>query len=285
MYRNIIALALLCCVLLGCVGCTGTREEETKPTVITEEPTQKTEPVTESTEPAEPTDATADSSSLPAILEAIPVEDQLALMLANRDSWMNDEEMYGTMYNLTVTDLDHNGRLELLFGSCMGSGLFTYVDMWEVSPDGSELVGLHKSYTAEYSQADMICQEATVYYDQEEDTYYYIFTDVNRNGWMWSSTEHRALWLKDGVIRERTLGAYVLETDESYVTHEHWYDAEGNEISMEMYEDQPALAYDNCQELHAMMLWHNIGIEEVSNLTDEDVAMLLTQAADSFLVD
>lgn len=275
--RRCFALILMAAMLLSLAGCGGENENETKPTVITVEPTETTVPRT--TQPS----SSAEENTL--VKADFPLEDQIALMVEAKDLWLNEDEMYSTLYNYTVTDLDQNGRYELLFGSCVGSGLFTYVNMWEVNEDGTGLSPVEASYAEGESQADIIRDQAKVYYNREDNLYYYIFSDEIRNGWMWQSSEQRALWLSFGKVNEKTLGRYVCETDESFVTREGYYDAEGNEISKMAYEDLAPLLFELHEELDATIHWQSIDIEEVGAMTDDVLQTLLQQSAQSFRVE
>lgn len=277
MMRRCFAMILAAVMLLSLAGCGGDNENETKPTVITVEPTESTVPRT--TQPSSPGEENT------FVKAEFPLEDQIALMVEGRDLWLNEDEMYGTLYNYTVTDLDQNGRYELLFGSCMGSGLFTYMNMWEVNEDCTGLTPLATSYAEGDSQADMIRDRAKVYYNRENNLYYYIFSDEIRNGWMWQSSEQRALCLSFGMVNDKTLGRYVCETDESYVTREGYYDAEGNEISKMAYEDLAPLLFEMHEELEATILWQSIDTEEVGAMTDDVLQTLLQQSAESFRVE
>ena len=61
---------------------------------------------------------------LPAVFMAVSaapeVNDQLDLIAANADLWKQDVE-FG-LWGFTVTDLDHNGRLEIISASVQGTG-------------------------------------------------------------------------------------------------------------------------------------------------------------------
>ena len=65
------------------------------------------------------------------------VDSQLALMASlpnlGVDTTLNS-------WNYVVTDLDRNGRLELITATLQGTGLYTYLNAYEVSEDGSQLV-------------------------------------------------------------------------------------------------------------------------------------------------
>ncbi len=291
--RKWIAMLLLAGMLLPLTACDKT-QQETEPTVITAETTQATEPsqTVENTSTAPTTDAPVDVPMEEVTEETtaeyrlvLPLEEQVALMIAQRASWLNEDELYGFMYNFTVADMDRNGRCELYFGSCEGTGLYTFVDAWELGEDCSSLLPVEKDYAMEHSQADIIRGQATVYYEEQQDTYCYIFSDENRNGWVWQGSEKRVWCLKDGRISEEILGSYNCETDESYTTREFYLDAQEREISKEDYEQLEALRFADCRSMEAKLLWQSVDIEELDTLTDELLADLLLQSAEGFTLE
>ena len=73
---------------------------------------------------------TAPASEDAAVSEEISA--QLSLIAANASVWVQDAS-YGTVYQYTVTDLDQNGRLEVIAASLQGTGLYTYSCFFEVN--------------------------------------------------------------------------------------------------------------------------------------------------------
>ena len=283
--KRLTALLFALTMLLCFTACKD-NTNETEPTVITAESTEPTtEPVTE--EPSQSTASTEEPYTEPVIVtEGLQnAHEQIANMVENRLLWLNEDELYGFMYNFAVADMDGNGRLELYFGSCEGTGHFTFVDCWELSEDLSCLEAVQKDYPLEYSQADMIRGEADVYYDLQTGCFYYIFTDENRNGWAWQGSELRAWSLCEGLISEEALGSYNCETDENYVTVEYYLDAQGREITQEEYEALQEQRFAGMYPMRAKILWHAIDIEEFDALTDEVLTDLLLQSAESFALE
>ncbi len=76
----------------------------------------------------------------------MPESDQRALIERSRNVWEPDLE-YETWF-FAITDLDHNGRLELLLASLQGSGLYTWVNVWEGNENYSGLT-VWLDYTVE----------------------------------------------------------------------------------------------------------------------------------------
>lgn len=98
----------------------------------------------------------------------------------------------------TVTDLDQNGRLELIISSGMqGTGLFTYSQIYEINEDGTKL---KKCIKNDEFMDDIVDGIDRAYYDKKSDTYYYVTEDITRNGGIESGIGVNALSLNDGKI-------------------------------------------------------------------------------------
>ena len=69
-------------------------------------------------------------------LSVLPVEEQKRVIEASRERWAFTDP-YESPWFYTFTDLDHNGCLEVIAATTQGTGVFTYVNFWEVRPDGS----------------------------------------------------------------------------------------------------------------------------------------------------
>ncbi|MBR3888242.1 MAG: hypothetical protein IKJ32_04000 [Clostridia bacterium] len=106
--------------------------------------------------------------------------EQLNVILNNKELWYKDDEF--DQYSYAVTDLDQNGRLEIISSICQGTGLYTYTTIYEVNETLEEL-NLCESNLEEYdSQADIIKKNWIVFYDKYTEKYYYVLEDVTRNG-------------------------------------------------------------------------------------------------------
>ena len=66
--------------------------------------------------------------------KAINVEKQIDVIMNNIDTWnlSTDEDIYAP-YGYAITDLDQNGRLEIIASSCQGTGIYTYSNYYEVN--------------------------------------------------------------------------------------------------------------------------------------------------------
>lgn len=139
-----------------------------------------------------------------------------------------------TAWYYTVTDLDHNGRLELIAASQHPQSRATNLHVWEVSAERSALAECSLAKDPEESFPDILTDAADTYFSASAGTWHYLFYDHVVLSDTEVCTVKTAVTLKDGTI---CYDAYAVEhtvvTGESReVTHT---DADGAAITPEQY--------------------------------------------------
>jgi len=162
------------------------------------------------------------------------VESQLALLAENVSVWGDpDESVNSAVY--CVTDLDHNGRLEVLFSFVMGTGYFSYTTVHEVNETFDGISRVNDSALKDSSQPDLLFYDKFRTYETDG-TYAYICEDVIRNGYAEAEFYKETLSLVDGVLSCEFLGgieARVERVKEEDVLYASYYDEQGHNISPE----------------------------------------------------
>ena len=134
--------------------------------------------------------------------------EQLQLIAENKDLWlgMTDEILAAVEpCSYAVTDLNQNGRLEIIVSSCQGTGIYTYSNIFEVNETMDGLMPYERVLEEYVSEADIITETAAVYYDSETNIYHYIFDDFSKNGAAEYFENKRDWSLQDGQIIEKFL--------------------------------------------------------------------------------
>ena len=98
----------------------------------------------------------------------------MKLLAANFDSYKQTDA--ADTWSYTITDMDHNGRLELIAASTQGLGK-TYVKAWEVSEDGASVAELKVSIPTDETFPDILTENADTFYNPTDDTWSYTFYD------------------------------------------------------------------------------------------------------------
>lgn len=133
--------------------------------------------------------------------QKIPPKDQLTCIARHANLWMRKEYWDDLTQYYAVTDLDHNGRLEIITTTGpQGSGAFSSNHYYQVSADGSHL----RQITASISDIDLWDEMQTVYIDRAANTYYYLASDYVSGGFGARYCWYGAMVLDSGMLTSRT---------------------------------------------------------------------------------
>lgn len=247
-----LVLALLLLLLTAC-------GKPAQPTTPADPTPAQSDPVTEDNppDPAEP---------------AAPAEpvDALSLFAGAAELWRNVAENDRTA--LTITDLDHNGRQELIVSQMGGTGSYSYTRFFEVSESGDGVKECVFSVPEGTSQPDLLLQDtADCWHDQQMDEYIYIFKDILKI----SATEYlesiRGICLKNGTVTDmvfankHTVGETVTYTDEF-----------GNPFESSIYEIAAEMAFWGFDRTEAKFNWKDLSTFD--GLTGAELAAKLAEA-------
>lgn len=191
---------------------------------------------------------------------------QLALLAANYELWVSHDEY--EPYSYTVTDLDQNGRLEVIVSACLGSGHFSYNDVWEVN---EALDGVTQCTTTinEAMQPDLtFVTETTAYYNELTGRYSYIFSDAMRNGAAEYLLTTMEVTLSDGALTASQLAgmleSYSPDTDESTVVY---YTADVS-LTEEQFLSIADTVFADCEKYHAAFDWATYTPDEIAAMDE-----------------
>lgn len=186
--------------------------------------------------------------------------EQLKLICENSDMWWGLDDRDDWQY--TVTDLDQNGRLEVIAAYMAGSGNYTTINIYEVSEDGSALNHCTDSLQEGESAPELIVDSTKVY--ASGDKYQYVVNDVIDMGKeIYESTQ--AFSLQNGVMQYESLASKntILNDDmeEESVTY---MDADMNEISESEYQSL-CTSISAEREYEQKFQWFDGASEELEN--------------------
>ena len=195
--------------------------------------------------------------------------EQMRVIAQKRDYWKSDisEESW-----YALTDLDRNGRVELIISSSGGTGHYTFSKFYEVNSNFNSLIVCETDFIEGDSQPDIIVDFADVYYDIDNDVFYYIFDDVLRVGSAESYQTISALTLKAGSVMTLPLArsSSVAEGDSRIVTYE---DIEGNELTLEAFENIASTFFMDMEYFEESFLWCEA--DELIDLSEEELTQRL----------
>lgn len=193
----------------------------------------------------------------------------------------------GNVYRMfAVTDLDQNERLELIVSRLEGSGQYTYSDYYEVNKELNGLTLCEWPDRGIASEADIMADSVPVYYDSHNKIYYYIFTDVIKDGIHYSYESKRAIALTDGKLSERILAyqnTYREDLSDSSVTIT-CEDADGNEIGKNEYDLIEETIFTDFIKKEACFFWFDLNEPKYDDLSENEIAVILRKSYDGFLI-
>ena len=222
-------LLLLCCALL--CACGGKKSETVS--VPTPAPVVKAAPA--------PTPAMSDA-------------EQRNLIERCRNIWYKQEPTYDDWF-YTITDLDHNGRLEVITASQQGTGLFTYVDCWEIDPGFTGLVVCPDNTREGEAWPDIIVDQLTWYHDPATGRYTYLCEDFMRDGMARSYTGQDCFSLYNGSFVLRLLASKEESFDAQGNPSVRYHDADGREITMNDYTNAAFAAFEGQEQGTISLNW------------------------------
>ncbi len=186
----------------------------------------------------------------------VSVEEQTKLIMDNSELWAQSDEYDEWFY--TITDLDRNGRCEVIISSLQGSGLYTYSEYYEVNAEFNGIEKLSYSVSDGESQPDIMVDSAQCYYDKAKDTYHYVFTDVVRGGAWQSWTGIVVLTLKNGTVSDEVIASLYQSFDENgEIVVKEYRNAEGNAVTEEEYNQAEAEFFAGMESSEITLNWEN----------------------------
>ncbi len=182
-------------------------------------------------------------------------DEQISLIVERFPVW-HDEELSQEKFMYAVTDLDHNGRLEVLMSALEGTGLYTHSEIYEVSEDRSKLVHINWEKEAGFSEPDIIVDAVNAYYDPEKNTYHYIFDDLLRVSNMESQDSVCAFTYADGKVQVEWLASlYQTVNEDGESVNEEYRDASGAEIAPDEYFEAAEKRFASLKPVYVQISW------------------------------
>lgn len=165
------------------------------------------------------------------------IDSQLMLIYGNYsylcDNYDNYVEIYQGVF-CAVTDLNHNGRLEVIISSCMGSGAFSCTRFYEVSEDYSSLEELKYAADETPDQTGDFApfgndSNPIMVFDcyKKDDRYYYLVEDYASAGWTDKYIGFYSYSFEDSVNKEFIGSTAVSVNDEDKIIKTWLYDSSG----------------------------------------------------------
>lgn len=189
------------------------------------------------------------------IQAASAAEAQITLMFNNLAALSSDTATQA--YSYTITDLDHNGRLEFASAITEGTGLYTTGRLFEVNADYKGLTEYSLTSSGNKYLPDVLTSSAQSYTDKKTGTISYIFPDETRTSTAESTEQLEAVSLSNGVFSVNVLGTKSTYPYNGFQIVE-CKDANGTEITPFEYNALAEKAYADCENRTVYFDWFKL---------------------------
>ena len=202
------------------------------------------------------------SAEMSSAAASVSQADQIRILEANRSIW-EFRTFYESPWYYAYTDLDLNGRLEVIAATTQGSGIYTYANFYEVRADGSGIDNLYHADVEIEGPDDwpeIVLESLPCFYDAAEDRYYYPCEGVTHDGYAHQYYSWQALSLKDGVADWELIASKNVDWDENGRDTTECRDAQGNVISLLDYDSAVERRFAGMQEMELKLNWTQVEI-------------------------
>lgn len=203
---------------------------------------------------------------------------QLEIFVKCRGEWLLPEyEMETGCF--AVEDLDGDGRLELIVWTMGGTGRFSDNYFYRINESGTGIEELIKEEVCEWDLGTLWGNdEPHVFLEPTSGRRYYLVKDYCNMGGYSTYAIDGYLYIEDGVVYEESIAGYeYLYGEEHEIIEEKYYDAVGNEISKEQWE-QLYVEFMNGKEAVSIGLkWSDMDYSEALEASEGAILRMLAE--------
>ena len=140
--------------------------------------------------------------------------EQVKLIAENRDLWLSADPQQADLMQYAVSDMDENGRLELISTVMEGTGRFSTTRFYEVSEDFSKLEPVEYDLDGAQSEADLGWTGSFRSYKGELGNFV-VASDQIANGYAENYYYEDFFVLRDGVVNAGTISYCLVLAEDS----------------------------------------------------------------------
>lgn len=189
------------------------------------------------------------------------IEAQLQLFIDKRDSWYKEE--YGSVMGLrmTFTDLDLNGRIEMILAENANTGQYTTSYIYEVNENYNDVTEIKYRMAGKddsYLEPDII-EDCTRVYKMNGEIYY-LYDDFVRSGFSYHACVRQLLCKRGNYIDVENLA--ILEANYEQLSEEEYgysiqiRDIADDPMDLDTYRHIDELVFDDATPYLATFSWY-----------------------------
>ncbi|HKM04710.1 MAG TPA: hypothetical protein VJZ04_09035 [Lachnospiraceae bacterium] len=210
---------------------------------------------------------------------------QIKIIVDNINLWTDSMDYANDRYHYAITDLDNNGRLEIIASNIGGTGIYTYSSFYEIDERFKGLTRCETNFTEGDSQADITVDSVPGYYDPKTKIMYYIFDDLTKNGAAEYYENKRALYLDSGQIKETPLAykSTIYIDSSANITYQ---DVEQREISENDYNMIADKVFADLEKKNVSFGWCGFSNpDDLKGMSTEDILHMLIKSYEKFVIE
>lgn len=211
---------------------------------------------------------------------------QLKLIASHKKEWYVSNGN-GNIYDYTVTDLNYNGRIEIVQTTCQGTGFFSTTKIWEVSSDMTSLNRVEYVASSEVgaSYSDIInYKEAQAYYDYKDKVFHYILGDFIRADLSINATTYMDFYYSGGRFYDEILATVVKKYDKQGHETIEYSDSTGALISERLYNEYVKGMFSLMKPCIVSFGWaHDMNLD-IENAKGDELAEVLLKVCERFSI-
>lgn len=209
---------------------------------------------------------------------------QMEVIAQKQDMWFGSPDFADEVYQYAVTDLNQDGRYELIVSNRGGTGNYTYSRFFEVNESYDGLVECTTNFQEGDSQVDIMVESTSAYFDEEAQNFHYIFEDYLKVSAAEYYESIRALTLQGGQIIEENLAGrseiYTFTEEGQQSGEVSFYDAAGNALEESDYQTIQDTVFSGMRKYRAFFGWQDM--RELENLSESELVQRLEESREAF---
>lgn len=166
-------------------------------------------------------------------------------------------------WSYAYTDLNRNGRLEVLTACTQGTSSYTSVKCYEVSPTFNGITECASTLSSSEGWPEIAVPSLPCYYDSRTGVCYYVCEDLTKLSVMQYSYAMRVFWLFDGVLQVNTLATRSVTYGQNGQHSSVCRDWAGNSISENDYAFYADRYYASLTKSNYALSWQSGGSSPV----------------------
>ena len=226
----------------------------------------------------------------PSVEELSKPENQIKLIAENQNLWLGSSlALDYTAWEPTfcVTDLDNNGRLEVVCAATIGSGIFTDSTWSKVSSGFDSVINIKNDLTKNKNTGPEIIVDSTdCFVNPDTGERFYTFVDTVRASGDYSTHTKGLLTLKDNTVSFTRLATCtsIAENPEDITIRTYTYaDTNGNSLTKEEFDSYIENHLEGYEKHTATFKWQKLNSDS-DDANEEDIIKLLDESFKGFSV-